>query len=519
MSIEIYNPEVLKKKELLNKFMRIKNDPIEFLKAVRTKDEVDQMNPIKHFPIHLEYLQWYVRMWQRERMIAIPKSRRMKMSWTNIALYLHDTMFNLGRHSAFVSKKEEDSDTLVKRAEFIYKHIDESILPRELLPAMESKYCTLSFPEIESKINGYPSGADQLRQHTFSGIMGDECAFWSDAQEMYKGAYPTTEGGGRLTMISSAAPGFFKRLVFDQLDTEGEFDAEAVVAGIRKQPMQGMTVWKNRKNKFFVVELHYTADPIKRDPVFKATMSSGMAKRDFDQEYEIQWDSFEGLPVYGEWNKRIHGHRGLQPIVGLPLLRGWDFGLTPACVVAQLQHETLVVLHEFTEFNMGAERFSTLVLQQCSVLFPNWGSGRKSNWIDFMDPAGVNRDQSDEGSCAKVLDSKGLEPIPGAVTFEDRRREVEKLLTKFTREGPSFKIDILTCPVLVRGFEGGYRYPDSVVGKEPNKLRPIKDEHSHPHDGLQYIATGISQKRRHRMTGSQMKQIKCRDATEMKNVH
>jgi hypothetical protein len=70
-------------------------------------------------------------------------------------------------------------------------------------------------------IQGFPQGADQLRQFTFSGILADEMAFWNDAQEMYSASFPTLEGGGRFTAISSPGAGFFKALVFDQLDRFG----------------------------------------------------------------------------------------------------------------------------------------------------------------------------------------------------------------------------------------------------------------------------------------------------------
>lgn len=497
------------KQLLLDRYLKIRKDPIEFLKAVRTLDEVDKNAPVKHFPWEKEYVQWYCRAWQRENFMAIPKSRRMMASWLNIALFLWDAMFYQGRNHAFVSKKEEDSDELVKRAKFIYEHLDYKILPKELLPAMDYKFCTLLFPEMNSRIRGFPSGADQLRQFTFSRILGDECAFWPDAQEMYSASVPTLQGGGQLVMISSPGPGFFKRLVFDQLDHQNEFDPETVLAGQRKSPMPGLNIWRNPKNKFFVFELHYTADPEKRKPEFIQAIKPTMPIRDWQREYELQWDSYDGLPVYGDWMKATHLKRGLEPQIGLPLLRGWDFGLTPACVVAQLQGRTLVVLKEFTELNMGADRFSDLVLPQCSILFPQWDTAKNAanQWIDFIDPAGENRDQSAEGSCARILDSKGLKCIPGAVAFEDRRKAVEKFLTTFDQDGPNFQIDPQGCPLLVRGFEGGYRYPETVLGKEPQVLRPVKDEHSHPHDALQYVATGVLKQPKKRPQGTRIPRV------------
>jgi hypothetical protein len=207
--------------DYLERLRRVRSDPWYFLSnMVYTKDEVDKNNSIKKFPSDRLYLKLYVRLWEREPLIAVPKSRRMYMSWTNIALYTWDTMWNIGRNNAFVSKKEEDSADLVQRANFIYEHLDTKFLPKEFLPKAAHTYGKLVFPDMESKIEGYAQGADQLRQFTFSGILADEMAFWPDAQKMYATSVPTLEGGGRFTAISSPGPGFFKRLVFDQLDQD-----------------------------------------------------------------------------------------------------------------------------------------------------------------------------------------------------------------------------------------------------------------------------------------------------------
>lgn len=212
---ELYADEA----EALRTLYKIRKDPWEFLKVVNTLDPIDQKNPIKRFPVHLDYIKLYVRLWQKEPMILVPKSRRMKMSWTNIALYTWDTVWHKGRHNAFVSKKEDDSDDLVKKSKFI---LDNLALPRDLIPKYELTYNHLQIgDDLHSKIEGFASGAEQMRQYTFSGILADELAFWTDAQKMYSASVPTLEGGGRFTGISSPAPGFFKRLVLDQLD----FDA------------------------------------------------------------------------------------------------------------------------------------------------------------------------------------------------------------------------------------------------------------------------------------------------------
>lgn len=258
-------------------------------------------------------------------------------------------------------------------------------------------------------------------------------------------------------------------------------------------PIEGVEVWKNPKNKFFVFQLHYSANPVKKDPNYRENIKSAMPIRQYMQEYELQWESYAGTPVYPDFQRSIHGTKDkIQPILGLPLLRGWDFGLTPACVVAQYVGTQLRVIREFTAVNKGADQFSSEVLAQCRIEWPHWGATGR-DWKDCIDPSGAFRKDTDMGTCAKILARKGIECIPGPVAFEERRTAVEYFLTRYNKSGASFQISLSDCPTLVRGFEGGYRYDEKAIDVEPQKVRPIKDEHSHPHDGLQYICATVKQ--------------------------
>lgn len=212
----------MRDQDILANLRRYREDPWEFCcDCVFTMDPQDRDKPIKPYPKHLDYLKLFTRVWQRDNLIAVPKSRRMFMSWQCVILYTWDTLFYEGRHNAFVSKKELDADSLLDRSKFILDNIPKDKLPTECLPKFKKTYTLLDFPEMLSKIQAFPSGADQLRMHGFSGILNDEMAFQDDAHEMYSASFPTIENGGRLTAISSPAKGFFHDLVFDQLDLQG----------------------------------------------------------------------------------------------------------------------------------------------------------------------------------------------------------------------------------------------------------------------------------------------------------
>ena len=312
---------------------RYARDPWSFLTdCTFTLDQVSHDAPIKPFPVQLEYLEYLTALWNAEKLLAIPKSRRMTCSWLFISLFTHDTLFNPGRFNGFVSKKEDDSSELVARAEFICEHIPEWRIPRALLPAIKNGRMSkqpplLEFPDINSKIQGFPMGADQLRQFTFSGLLFDEWAFWEGAQKAYSSAKPTLDGGGRLVGISSRSPGFFKKIVFDQLDAL-DLSFREIPPVAAKRPIEGVEVWRNPKNRFVCVDLHYTANPAKRGDAWKNAVKQSMPRRDFEMEYEKSWSTFEGQPVYGDFNKTLHVSQStLKPEPGIPLLMGWDFGL------------------------------------------------------------------------------------------------------------------------------------------------------------------------------------------------
>lgn len=476
-------------------YARYREDPWAFLtECVHTLDQVDKKTPIKLFP-DKPYLKAYAKLWKNYPLLAIPKSRRMTMSWATIGLIVWDTIFNKGRSWAMVSKKEDDANDLIGRAKFIIDNIDRTKIPEELIPKYQHKFCILNFPGILSKIQGFPQGADQLRQFTFSGIFGDESAFWEQAQKFYSASFPTIDGGGKMCLVSSPAPGFFKKLVFDSIDVPGDVNTQEIVPDFSR-PMKGMRLWHNKKNNFLVVELHYTADSGKRSEEYRESLKNSLPLQEYLREYELHWDTFEGMPVFPEFSGIHKISEKPVPQPGLPMLIGVDFGLTPAAVIAQLQEDTLVVFQEIVEINMGAQRFKEKLVNEIRLRYPEW-SDFKKDWLVYVDPSGVFRKDTDETSCVQILNNTndglgGFRCIPGPIAWEERRHGVLHWIQRIGSKGkPCLQIYERGCPMLVKGFEGGYRFAEKAAEVEPTKLRPIKDAYSHPQDAFQYLACGI----------------------------
>lgn len=475
--------------EYADRMLRWAKDPVEWIRdCVVTKDENDPINPFKPIPIDKDYLAIAVKVWKEERFVAFPKSRQMMLSWVMVACHLWDAMFHKGRLIGCMSKKEDDADALLERMKFILEHIPEDVWPSELRPKWRKIYCEISFPEMNSIVMALPEGADQARSRTFSRLLCDEMAFWDKAKETYSAAIPTLGANSCLTAISSAAPSFFKQIVFDNVDGGGEELSQK-----RIYPAIGVEIWRNRKNSFVVVQIHYTADPDKRSESFREGKRSSMPYSQYKQEYEISWDTQEGKPVYMDWNRSFHGSKvSLRPVLGLPLILGVDQGLFGAVIVMQYEGEVLTTLKEYCAENMGAERFCDLVMGKLRQDFKDWRNF-KDDFIVGMDPTAFNRRDVDERTYASVW-SKHFRVNPGANKFEERRSAVEKFLTKANKGSACFRVSMPDCPILTRGFDGGYHYPEKYFEIEPNKARPEKNQDSNPHDALQYGITAFLSK-------------------------
>ena len=202
---------LLKEKKRRDDMKRWSNDPWAFiLECCWTIDEADA-GKIKRFP-DKEYLKHVCTVWLRENLLAVPKSRRMLLTWVMLALHLWAALFR-PRSAIFIqSKKEGDSAYLIgpERLLFIYRHLPEGYNWPKIL-SVKGAPPLIRFNN-GSQVFGVGQGPDQLRQYTASYLMADECAFWEQARSTFAALKPTMQGGGKIVLISSANAGFFQEL-------------------------------------------------------------------------------------------------------------------------------------------------------------------------------------------------------------------------------------------------------------------------------------------------------------------
>ncbi|MEW6495379.1 MAG: hypothetical protein AB1589_23105 [Cyanobacteriota bacterium] len=205
-----------------------------------------------------------------------------------------------------------------------------------------------------------------------------------------------------------------------------------------------------------------------------------------------------GKPVFSEYNDLIHSVDELKPVKGLKIVRGWDFGLTPACVFFQLDARgKMLVLDEVVSEDMGIERFADVVLKHSMQNYAHF------KFWDIGDPAGAARSQTDERSCFQIINAllykhygdKADLIEPGRSEIPLRLESIRQHLNRMVDGGPGFLLH-RKCETLRRGFLGGYHYRKVRVGSTDKFMdKPEKNKFSHPMDALQHaasIASGIT---------------------------
>lgn len=212
-----------------------------------------------------------------------------------------------------------------------------------------------------------------------------------------------------------------------------------------------------------------------------------------------------GKRVYPEYNDDLHSVDHIDAIQGIVIHLGWDFGLTPSCVVIQISPRgQFRILKEYTSEDMGIRTFAkSVVLPQIQSDFPYCKIGYSE-----ADPAGMAGDSiMEELSCIGELNELGIKTNAANTNDIDVRISSVRYFLNMMIDGqPAFILSRNNCPILRKGFMSGYHFKRvSISGDERYHDKPNKNKYSHPHDALQYIAMKFASDR---VSSEKMKQQK-----------
>lgn len=204
---------------------------------------------------------------------------------------------------------------------------------------------------------------------------------------------------------------------------------------------------------------------------------------DLKANYPVDWQKrylegefgalLAGDPCFPDFSTTFHV-KHLEPIKGLPMIRGWDFGFRRPCVVfAQFDNIGRFLVYScILGDNEDIHEFSDRIIRYSNQRYPGMG------FTDYCDPAGVQRKDDGQPS-VKVLNQKNIFPKSRRTTPDQRATELRSMMRKVIQGDPAFQITKENT-YLIDAFLGGYQID--------NNGKPRKDGfYEHGMDALGYI--------------------------------
>lgn len=195
--------------------------------------------------------------------------------------------------------------------------------------------------------------------------------------------------------------------------------------------------------------------------------------------------AIDGKPIYPEFAESLHVSASAEYSEGLRLYRGWDFGLTPACVYLQVSRDgRVIVFDELVAQRASIDLFSDEVLSHTAS---EYGAVRSLDLKDFGDPSGNAASQAyEESSCFEILLGKGIKIEGSDQSPVIRKESTRSTMTRLEGGKPMLMVHP-RCRSLIKALKGGYCYRRLKISGERYADKPDKNEYSHVAEALEYV--------------------------------
>jgi hypothetical protein len=238
---------------------------------------------------------------------------------------------------------------------------------------------------------------------------------------------------------------------------------------LRRQPGGMSPAAENREN----LPANYYEDALK-----------DYNKDDAKVYVHAQWGhTRSGKPVYDEYVDSIHC-REFELDRALPLDVGYDFGRTPAAVVAQQGPHGWRIRDELCATDMGVKKHAEELKLMVAAKYPGFQIRNATG-----DPSGDARDAKDE-TVFDILHGVGIDAKKAPTNELSIRIEAVNGTFRRMNQGEPAIIIHPDCKVLRRACLDGYRYPKLKVMGDRYGDKPDKNQWSHVAEALQYLLLG-----------------------------
>lgn len=180
-------------------------DPWKWASEVVTTQDEASGSALK-FPSDREYLHDLFDIMDAESLIAIPKSRRVFVTW-GVATYLTWRARYKKNQALFVQSETEDKAAFVidKRCTFIEDNLPQAFRRGyKAVRTIKGAVGQLTYTDTGSYVKGIAQGRDSLRAYTPSIVFLDECEFQQEGRQSLIAALPFAEKGAKIILVSTS---------------------------------------------------------------------------------------------------------------------------------------------------------------------------------------------------------------------------------------------------------------------------------------------------------------------------
>lgn len=196
-----------------------------------------------------------------------------------------------------------------------------------------------------------------------------------------------------------------------------------------------------------------------------------------------------GKPVYPDYIDSIHfvNHK-IQYNPREKLVMGWDFGLTPACALLQVQNDgSIAQIYEFTSDDFSIEKLAKdVVIPILNLKFSGW----QNDYLSFADPSGTSFNQVtyDRRSCISALNQLGIRTKPAKTNNPDLRAGAVSHFLRKSHNGRGAFVITPDSPQTREGMLGDFQFEKIILGttEESTKAKWLKNFSSHICEAQQY---------------------------------
>lgn len=209
----------------------------------------------------------------------------------------------------------------------------------------------------------------------------------------------------------------------------------------------------------------------------------------------------DGRPVYPQFRRDIHvAEKKLEPIPGVPVQIGLDFGRQPAALIGQHLRGDWFIQREFIGRDMSATEFAPQLKSYLAEHYPGF------TFLFWGDPAGSYAGQGGDKTPYQIFMANGMRvvPSPDLQNRQSLRQEaVNSVLMRRSSAGRHTALLVSpTCTTYITGMAGGYNFRRVQVSTERYTDEPDKNPYSHICEAGEYLFLGGGEGRGVLMVGS-----------------